>query len=364
MIHCKPAACILIFLAATAAAPGQTALQVFDPIRSRDSISESEQQQIRTYVDEAVANLQNGADDQRTIRRFREEILSNQGHAANSVAFKRAFTEACSQRFAPAIQQGGKLGRILTAVLAEMSDPRTLEVLQSAAGSKDESIRAVAIQGIRQLRPALQSDEGVVASLIPWLEQAGKAETSPIVLPLIYQAFEYETRQAEQAQAVLSILRERLAAFQSGAQHPSLAEVQAFARLKVLVPGIPDNARPDLVAVLAGCLAVYAHEFIYVDIDHDRRTDLLRLTALVEDLLAQLTGGPLEGGGVAGAMGSASPQRSDAVLKALQSWVGGPHITGRLNGAPWQVPAGGGTSLDFSAAIPEHPEPAPPPNEP
>jgi len=101
---------------------------------------------------------------------------------------------------------------------------------------------------------------------------------------------------------------------------------------------------------------------MYGDLSSTGRGELHIVVHMTEQSLTRLTGLPANASSVSGAIGSADEDRYTRIRTALEEWVGSPNKTGRLNGGTWQVPVGAVPSLDFTAAVPEHPD-DPTPNE-
>ncbi len=362
MRFCKPYACLLIWLMAVVLMPTRIWAQArtTDPLknlRGKSDLTADDLATLDNYLDGLISKVEFEPDDPRVGKRFRDQILRNYKHPANTAGFKQRLVERCSARFAEKIKSNqGQLAMILLYTLAAMSDPGTLPALKEAAESPNAAARVLAIRALSAMPGKIEAKPAKLSEVIQWLEEVGQREQDGSVLGLIYQTLDFTIKRDEQAAALINILEARLNNYQSNTVSGERAELVGLARAAELSSALGDPERKRLVGTLAKYLAYYTHRYVYADLAPKSRADLHRLVFMVERTITALTGIAPGNPSVSDAIASADPDRYDKIRAALESWVGSNDKTGRLNGSPWQVSAGAVVGLDFSAAVPEHPD--------
>jgi hypothetical protein len=349
MIHGKPSACVpwraaivLSCLLAQSAGAWQLA-----PLSSKSSLSGEDIDQIRASVSTEIEQLETDLADSKAkaAEDFSKALLPS--FERGTASFQQALATACGTLFAERIKSvNGRTSWILLGTLGQLKHPATLDGLREVSASPDAAVRALVMDAVAKMPSNLEADQ--VRLLADWLLNAGKRETSAIVLRRIYEAMHFDQGKGEQGQAVLDLLAHRLQ--KAGAERIAgeAAEINAIVRLSEL-RGALTNAEPQLVQAVAQLMTYATHRYLYDDLSKPQRINLQRLVAQCEALLKTVTGQP---GELSSAMSTNTEDRHDKIRTEITAWVGSNGKAGKVGGR-WQVPAGAGLNQRSFDANPD-----------
>ncbi len=331
---------------------------IIDTIRVRDTISDADQGRIGRWVSDQIDRLATpgGGGLQTRLATFRDVLRSQYNDARNTPEFR---LQLAARTAAAAVERFGQadldavVAHALAQVLLDMARIETLSGLEAGLKSGVPVARLLCARGLGGLKAAIANDKPTQDAVIVALREAGKKETSPVVLSRIYLALAYSGQAADVLPAYLDILDRRLAYRRGPAVVADGAEGEALELFRT--SGVIGSLNPAQRSELAQRLAVfmrldaerYASDEIAPpadpkagDLGFYERDALERMLVATEAVMIMLVPGQsdtitseLRAGGYA--------QRAQVLARAYQ-WVGNPtgNVPGILTPAPWNVPIG------------------------
>ncbi len=179
---------VLVLVGTSFASAQEAPRDALSPLREKSSISDEEQQQIRTFVTQRVSEVvgQDPAAARAATASLRQAYVGEP-------AFRKAYAGACLDAFGTAIRRGDvrAAARLLT-LLASFNLLEANTLFIDNLQDDRAGVRAAAAVGLRALRPQLVAAGEAYSNALNALNQAGKQEKSRATLRSIYAAMDYD----------------------------------------------------------------------------------------------------------------------------------------------------------------------------
>jgi hypothetical protein len=240
----------------------------------------------------------------------------------------------------------------LVIALKEFAAPSaTLDAFQDALSAPSASVRAVAAEGIAEVRQRIPAQAW--EPLLGKLQVAGSQESNSLVLGAIYRALsvDNDNRQGQAAETMLKILDARFEQFAEQNAVPSAANADAIDWLTQNAGQIGDNQMYNRITLAAAKLLTHAvYSYTQMPMRDTLEKELEQTIYHTEERLETLYSakgraavprvreimrnrGELE-----------KSQRHARMLDELVKWIGGGETSGILNEDPFNFAAGLGIS--------------------
>lgn len=334
-------------------------VEVLDAIRARTTLSDSDRDQIKRWIDAEVDKLKGAQTplDAKWLTATRSIFVSQFDNSANSEPFRDQFVDrfaaVSAERFAtPDIKPG--LAFALALVLVEFDRVQSVPGLIAGLKSKDAGARLQCVKGLAALRGAIAQDDDLFRAVVAALKDAGLAEEHPVILKRIYLALAYTGRVGDVADVYFELFDRRLQYRGGPAVIADGAELEAYEFFRT--PGVADALNADQKIKLVGFLAVFFRMDAERLNDSDfapapnqgggavrfRELDTLqRMLSAVDAILRTLVTPATPAIPTVDSKLMAGDS-SLSILQLVQQWVGEGEAgkAGQLNADPWKVPAG------------------------
>ncbi len=312
--------------------------QVIDSIRQRADIGASDQRRIGRWVQMQVDEFAGAA-------AFRGKFGDQYNHDGNSDVFKRYLTvkttEIAAQLF-PNAAADDPVVRALAQVLIDWNRLEAFDALVAGLTTADAPARLLCARGLAVQRRFIANDDARVAQMIQALNDAGLAETQPVILRRIYEALALPGKTAEVFDVYLRIFDKRLAARRGTAVIADGAEVFAYAYFldTTVQRSLDADQKNRLVLAVAAFLRLDAQRYDSPNVPFGERDWLERSLDAGERILEAVVGS--SGGRIRDKLSEGGYSSRAEVRKEAYRWVGDPlaKAPGSLNQAPWNVPIG------------------------
>jgi hypothetical protein len=200
-------------------APAQQ--DVIDQLQAKSALTDEDRAKLREWVGQRVQAIVAGdpSGSAEAVSQLRKRFTGTDG-------FKEAFAAVTAELIGSAYKQAKRdsAARLL-AVLNTLNQVSSYKVLIEALGDKRVPVRSAAAIGLRRLQDNLARAGGdALSESITALREAGKRETSPVALQLIYRAMDYTGVKVNPpdpkagALALLELLEARGEQYQAAAQ--------------------------------------------------------------------------------------------------------------------------------------------------
>jgi hypothetical protein len=160
-----------------------------DPIeqlQGKNVLTDEDQATLRAWVTQRVQTIAAGGDATQAVKEWRESWKGTDN-------FKEAFAAASIEAVGAAYKQAKRDSAArLIALLNTLNQVSAHPLLVEALGDERVPVRTAAVIGLRNLQAKLAGAGGTAfADCTAALREAGKRETSPVTLQLIYRAIDY-----------------------------------------------------------------------------------------------------------------------------------------------------------------------------
>jgi len=181
---------ILFILGATlpAAAQGLPGQQdALTPLQDKSALTDEDRAALRAWIEERVQLIVAGdpAGAGTAVKDLRKRFKGTD-------SFKEAYATVSVEVIGSAYKQAKRDSAArLIAVLNTLNEVSSCKVLTEALGDQRVPVRTAAAIGLRRLRTELARGDDFFSQSLVALREAGKRETSPVALQLIYRAMDY-----------------------------------------------------------------------------------------------------------------------------------------------------------------------------
>lgn len=311
-----------------------------DTLKQRTDISASDQESIGRWI---RAEMERFID----FPAFRKRLMDQYSQAGNTEAFKQHFAlrtvHAATTVFATS-ENRGDAAHALAQVLVDMDRSDVLPGFIAGLKSPDARARFVCARGLVAQKKAVGADKAKIDSVLPFLREAGLAESNPIVLGRMYEALGFPPAQAPAAfDAYLALFDKRMALRKNNPLVVDGAEWYAYEyfRTKSIASALNANQQQQLAARLAVFLRFDAERYEAQNLSFDEVDTLERCLDGVEEILSLLVGDG-KGGKIRDVLGSTGHTHPAAIQPELTKWIGSnsSNEKGVLNDPPWNIPPG------------------------
>lgn len=178
---------------------------------------------------------------------------------AGTPDFRQAYVAGCIQVLGSAYKNADQraAAQMLTA-LGAFKEPAAYRVFVEALGDQRVSVRAAAARGLRILRKSIpQAGAAAFGEVLSALRDAGKKESAPVVLKLIFQAMNFREVLPNppdpklNAAAILDVLAARARQYADGSVKAVAADTPGLAAAAAVLAQYQDADRNRLIAATA-----------------------------------------------------------------------------------------------------------------
>lgn len=319
----------------------------FPTIRETE-LAEIDRNNVEAWVAASIRqllNAQNDANVQTQGRDFFQTVRTNVKDASATEKFRQGMASIMADAFVQQYPTAPANRRPLAEVyiLMSLSQPgvasdNVIDALELGLTSPRPAGRVVAVNGLRELRDKLTAEQW--SQLVPVIQEAAAKEPNGVTLGHMYRFL--MATQAERIQQVipafLAILQARLERFEQRESWPVQSDVEAVRWLSPRIAGMQDPQQQNQATLAIARLmtnAVYAYlnnpgekyleplERVIVQTEEEL-TDVVRRRAAGAQIPSVST--PL--------LAKIPPDRN-AVLLALNNWIGNAQQEGLLNRQPF-----------------------------
>lgn len=335
-----------------------------DGIRVLTTIGNLDQERIRRWIQFEVDQLtdlpkNNGSDGFHAagFKTFLRRFLRQKNDTGNTNAF---LTQLSTQTAAVATQTFQQAGGSITAIrslaraIFELSTPETLAGSLVGIQTADNASRFLCAKIITNLRSTISQNQGTQNQVMQTLQNAGMAETDPIVLGQIYTALKIGNDNSSLLNAYEKIFDQRLKKRKAQMVKVDGAEMHAFDILRqpTVVNAMNANQKSSLAQRLAVFMRLDAQRYNdpmiappteagQPDFNFRERDVIERRLDAVEDILTAIAGSN-KGGKVRNVLANEGFDGRGNILNEVHKWIGNAQANTRgvLNNAPWNVRVG------------------------
>lgn len=164
--------------------PGQE--DAIEQLQGKSVLTDEDQAALRAWVAQRVQTIATGEDAAQAVKEWRESWKGTD-------SFKETFAAASIEAIGAAYKQAKRDSAArLIALLNTLNEVSAHPLLIEALGDERVPVRTAAVIGLRNLQAKLAGAGGTAfADCTAALSEAGKRETSPVTLQLIYRAIDY-----------------------------------------------------------------------------------------------------------------------------------------------------------------------------